>query len=67
MECEACDMRRVLITHIGLVQIVDVPPAIMADKMCVIQCCLISGEPLRGLVIILHLFLGGNSFVNFQI
>lgn len=42
-------------------QIVDVPPAIMADKMCVTQCCL-SEEPLRGLVIIILHFLGGEVY-----
>lgn len=54
-------MRRVLITHIGFVQIVDVPPAIMADKMCVTQCCL-SEEPLGGLVIIILHFFGGEVY-----
>jgi len=48
-------MRRVLITQMGLVQMVLEPPAIMAERMCVSHCCLGSGRVLGGLVIILHL------------
>ena len=50
-------MRRVLITQIGLVQMVLEPPAIMAERMCVSHCCLGSGGVLGGLVIILHLMM----------
>jgi len=50
-------MRRVLITQMGLVQMVLEPPAIMAERMCVSHCCLGSRWVLGGLVIILHLML----------
>lgn len=42
MACEPWDIRRVLITQIGFVQIVDEAPAVIAERMCVTQVLSIS-------------------------